>query len=49
MLVIQKYIAVGISLPQPIVSKIDSRRGDVSRSRYVLRILEKTLTGETAQ
>lgn len=49
MLVMQKYKAVGISLPQPIISEIDSKRGDISRSRYLLRILEKTLTGETAQ
>lgn len=32
---------VGISLPQDIVRKIDAQRGDVSRSRWVLRLLEK--------
>jgi metal-responsive CopG/Arc/MetJ family transcriptional regulator len=38
----QSSIAVGISLPANIIKKIDTDRGDVSRSRYVLRIIEKT-------
>jgi hypothetical protein len=33
--------SVGISIPKKILSRIDQERGDVSRSRYVLRILEK--------
>jgi metal-responsive CopG/Arc/MetJ family transcriptional regulator len=37
----QSYISVGISLPQDIIKKIDAQRGDVSRSRWVLRLLEK--------
>jgi hypothetical protein len=37
----QSSIAVGISLPKDIVSKIDSERGDISRSRYLLKILER--------
>lgn len=37
----QSSIAVGISLPANIIKKIDTERGDVSRSRYVLRIIEK--------
>jgi hypothetical protein len=37
----QQSIAVGISLPKEIMSKMDSERGDVPRSRYLLRILEK--------
>jgi hypothetical protein len=32
---------IGISLPVPIMAKIDAERGDISRSRYVLRLLEK--------
>ncbi len=32
---------MGISLPQEIVSKIDIERGDVPRSRFVLRILQQ--------
>ena len=34
-------LVLGISLPRQIVGQIDSERGDVPRSRYVLRILEK--------
>ena len=37
----QNYIAVGISLPRKI-KKIDVERGDISRSRYLLRLLERT-------
>ena len=37
----QKCIAIGISLPMKLMEKIDVDRGDVPRSRYVLRILEK--------
>ena len=34
---------IGISFPNEIVEKVDAIRGDVSRSRYVSRILEKEL------
>lgn len=34
-------IPIGISLPTNIVKKIDKERGDIPRSRYVLRILEQ--------
>ena len=37
----QSTIAVGISLPKEIITKIDSERGDIPRSRYLLRLLEK--------
>ena len=37
---------VGISLPQDIVKKIDAQRGDVSRSRWVLRLLERVYVDE---
>jgi metal-responsive CopG/Arc/MetJ family transcriptional regulator len=33
---------VGISIPRDILSKIDQERGDISRSRFVLRILQRT-------
>ena len=39
----QKYSQVGISFPKDILSKMDAKRGDVSRSRYMLRLLEKVL------
>ena len=37
----QESIAVGISLPKKIMSQIDSERGDVSRSRFLLRLIER--------
>jgi hypothetical protein len=43
----QSYIAVGISLSKQIVDKIDVERGDIPRSRYVLRLLEKAYGLET--
>ena len=39
----QKYSQVGISFPKDILSKMDAKCGDVSRSRYMLRLLEKVL------
>ena len=40
----QQTIAVGISLPKKIMSQIDSERGDVSRSRFLLRLIERQST-----
>jgi hypothetical protein len=37
----QKTIAVGISLPKDLLSKIDVERQDVSGSRYLQRLVEK--------
>jgi hypothetical protein len=31
----------GISFPKKVLTKIDSERGDIPRSRYLLRVLEK--------
>ena len=36
----RKHIPTGISLPNELIQKIDAERGDISRSRYLLRILE---------
>jgi hypothetical protein len=33
---------VGISLPRDIIEKIDRERQDIPRSKYLLRILEKS-------
>jgi metal-responsive CopG/Arc/MetJ family transcriptional regulator len=33
--------AVSLTFPKEMLAKIDESRGDVSRSRYVLRIIEK--------
>jgi hypothetical protein len=40
------YTATGLSLPNDLIQKIDSDRGDVSRSRYLLRLLEKVYAKE---
>jgi metal-responsive CopG/Arc/MetJ family transcriptional regulator len=37
-----KINSVGISLPTEIISKIDAERGDIPRSRYILRVLQNT-------
>jgi metal-responsive CopG/Arc/MetJ family transcriptional regulator len=36
-------IPVGVSLPRDLVKKIDAKRLDVSRSRFLLRIIEEKL------
>lgn len=33
--------AIGISLPDEVIRRIDTERKDVSRSRYLLRLLER--------
>jgi hypothetical protein len=33
---------VGISFPTDILRKIDEERGDISRSKYLLRIIERS-------
>ena len=38
---VQKYTPIGISFPKELIEKIDKERGDVSRSRFIQRILEK--------
>jgi hypothetical protein len=37
----QKSIAIGVSMTKDLLSKIDLERGDVSRSRYLQKIVEK--------
>lgn len=39
-----EYIQLGISLPKKIVNTIDEIRKDVPRSRYILRLIENSLT-----
>ena len=45
----QTSISVGISLPKKIMSEIDTERGDVSRSRFLLRLIEDKLPAEKRQ
>jgi hypothetical protein len=37
---------VSITFPEETFAKIEETRGDVSRSRYILRLLEKSLESE---
>jgi hypothetical protein len=43
----QQHKATGLSIPTELLYKIDAERGDVSRSRFLLRLIEKAyaLTG----
>ncbi len=38
---LKKVIPTGLSLPIELMRQIDSERGDIPRSRYVLRILQR--------
>jgi hypothetical protein len=42
----QQSIAVGISLTKDILSKIDNERGDISRSLYLQRLVQKAYAVE---
>ncbi|MGI8831165.1 MAG: hypothetical protein ACR2IS_00850 [Nitrososphaeraceae archaeon] len=37
----QKNKPTGFSLPSDLIQRIDAERGDIPRSRFLLRILEK--------
>ena len=38
-----------VSLPKKICEKIDLERGDVNRSRYVMRLIEKAYERESSK
>jgi hypothetical protein len=42
----RKNVSAGISLPHELMMKIDDDRGDVSRSKYILRIIQKNYGGD---
>ena len=42
-------IPIGISLPKEMMSRIDTERGDISRSRFLLRLIEYTYAIESWQ
>jgi metal-responsive CopG/Arc/MetJ family transcriptional regulator len=33
----------GCSLPEPLLEQVDALRGDVNRSRYIQRVIEKNM------
>lgn len=37
----QRYKTAGLSLPIELLRRIDTERGDVSRSRFLLRLIER--------
>jgi metal-responsive CopG/Arc/MetJ family transcriptional regulator len=37
-------VKLGITLPKSTIQKIDQRRGDIPRSRYIRRAIEKYLS-----
>lgn len=39
----EKRQIFGVSLPKNVVEKIDEQRGDVPRSKFILRIIERHL------
>jgi hypothetical protein len=39
----------GFSLPAELMNEIDAQRGDISRSRYLLRLIEKACIKEMLQ
>jgi len=38
-----EYASVNISLPEDVIEEIEHRRGDVPRSRFIAKILQKSL------
>ena len=41
--------STGLSLPEELLRKIDSERGDIPRSRFLLRIIERAYKDASAQ
>jgi metal-responsive CopG/Arc/MetJ family transcriptional regulator len=39
-------VKLGITLPKSILQKIDQKRGDIARSRYIRRAIEKYLSSK---
>ena len=39
-------VKLGITLPKSIIQKIDQKRGDIPRSRYIRRAVEKYLSSK---
>jgi hypothetical protein len=37
----KRHVPTGLSLPVEIANRIEIERGEISRSRYLLRIIEK--------
>jgi hypothetical protein len=44
-----KSIPIGVSIPENILEQIDKDRKDVPRSRYLLRVLERSYSNRKEQ
>ena len=44
-----KTIKLGITLPESIVQQIEKLRGDIPRSRYILKAIENYVSGRHAK
>ena len=42
-------VKLGITLPKSIIQKIDQKRGDIPRSRYILRAIERYLGSNSSK
>ena len=46
---IDMTVKLGITLPKSIIQKIDNKRGDIPRSRYIRRAIESYIVGSAYQ
>jgi metal-responsive CopG/Arc/MetJ family transcriptional regulator len=42
-------VKLGITLPKSIIQKIDNKRGDIARSRYIRRAVERYLGSNSSK
>jgi len=42
-------VKLGITLPKSMIQKIDQRRGDIARSRYIRRAIERYLGSNSSK
>ncbi len=42
-------VKLGITLPKSIIQKIDTKRGDIPRSRYIRRAIERYLVSNSSK
>ena len=41
-----RYKSTGLSIPNELLTRIDSERGDIPRSRFLLRLIERAYRDE---
>ena len=41
--IMKRFIPTGLSLPSSLIQEIDMQRGDVPRSRFVLKLIQQSL------